>query len=87
MNFLLLHLASILSSVVAQKILMGVVSGLSLGQSTILKMVLTAPPPVLVIVSLRKRVYLDHKKGAAHTLNNGSIDKSDVIQMTGCLIE
>ena len=43
-----------------------------------LKILLTAPQPRLVIMSL--------SKGAAHTLYNGPIDKGSIIQRAGCLI-
>ena len=48
-------------------------------------MVLTAPPPVLVIMSLSKENALA-MKGARHTLYNGPPDKGGMIQRAGCLI-
>ena len=54
---------------------------------TTLKMVITAPQPMLVIISLRENTLV--KKGAAHTayaLYNGPPDKGGIIQRVGCLI-
>ena len=45
-----------------------------------LKMVLTAPKPMLVILRLSK------ENDAAHTLYNGPSDKVGTIQRAGCLI-
>ena len=50
-----------------------------------LRMVLTAPQPVLVTMSLSKGNALTIE-GVAHTLYNGPPDKGGIIQRAGCLI-
>ena len=51
---------------------------------TTLKMVLTAPQPVLVIKILTKEIL---KKGAGPTLYNEPPDKHGMLQRAGCLIK
>ena len=49
-------------------------------------MVLTAPQPLLTLMSLSKGNVLAIKKAAAHTLYNGHPDKGDIIQRAGGLM-